>query len=121
MKYGLLILPMFYIISGILALNGIYIVKDAKDSAYFLIGLGSITFVFVAYALHKKRRKDNSFSLKNNSNSYFIIGVFLLIIVLYFILREFGIYFTNYLSLIIILLVIIAISIFKAKRIKNKR
>ena len=60
MKFFIMIaLPIFYIVSGILSLNGIYIVKNAKEDAYFLIGLGSLALIYIIYILYKKKIKIN--------------------------------------------------------------
>ena len=120
MKFFIMVaLPMFYMVCGILSLNGIYIIKNAEKDAYFLLGLGGLSLVYIMYNLYKKRRKKNSSSFKSNSkHSYFVTGMFLLIIIPYFILRELGIYFTDDISLVVILLIILAMVSYQIKRVK---
>lgn len=121
MKYiGLLILSLFYAISGILALNGIYIVRNAKNSAYFLIVLGGSFTILSLYKIYQNRNKE-VLNLKNNTKYfYFITGVVLFMIVPYFILRELGIYFTDDTSFIIILFILLITMGYLMKRTLRK-
>ena len=122
MKFFIMVaLPVFYIVGGILSLNGIYIVRNAEKDAYFLLGLGGLSLVYIMYILYKKRTKKNPSSFKSNSkHSYFEIGMFLFIIIPSFILRELGIYFTDDISIIIVLLIILFMTSYQMKRIKKK-
>ena len=120
MKFFIMIaLPIFYIVSGILSLNGIYIVKNAKEDAHFLIGLGTLALIYIIYILYKKKNKNELIKKKNdNKYSYAKIGILALIVIPYFILRELGIYFTDDTSLMIVLIIIFIMSLYQ---IKNKK